>query len=661
MEVLLIRDLKGNEHLVLKKDEQNEINEMGNKVDDFEILQVLGEGSFGYIAKVKSLINHNIYAMKKIDISKIEEEKVKKLMENETKILSDLNSPMIVKYYKTFKEDGALFIVMEYMDNGDLGGILKANKALEKPIPEEKLYDIFIQSMRGLSYLHSRDVIHRDIKPENLFITVDDDVKIGDFGVSAALSDDNSNNNNNFQNVNELAENKRKIKMVGNVKSNNTVVGTPPYMSPEMLNYMQYDLKTDIYSMGVTFFMLCFWDFPRKPIMDENLDLQIVDIPIKYNQNVYSKELVDIIYKMIDVDKNTRPTADEVLKLLIQEFNKKYAKISSIGSVLCGLYSLRELYEYLMRPQKQELIRQNSGTKPISFAFLYGIQSIINAVNLDWNNSLDNIKNIFKNDNYIYSENKEMEPRRILNYLLRKLHKELAKNQNNYVKQESILVENVNKDVALKKFLHLPYINSPIFSLFYGIMKTKSSCCACQTCCYSFNYYFYVSFDIEMAMKIQKNNNNLSIEHLFMIQNNLLIKVFKTQYKVCENCKTIQEFLQRKQFYTLPPFLIVCLDRGSDCQFKNKVAYNLQMNLNNQVENKKSITSYGLTGIVKRLDKGDKEHYICIYFDFMINSWVLRNDSEIKKLNSPYDCKEGIEMIFFYRNCKNNIVQQSSF
>ena len=86
------------------------------------------------------------------------------------------------------------------------------------------------------------------------------------------------------------------------------------------------------------------------------------------------------------------------LKLLIQEFNKKYAKISSIGSVLCGLYSLRELYEYLMRPQKQELIRQNSGTKPISFAFLYGIQSIINAVNLDWNNSLDNIKNIFKND-----------------------------------------------------------------------------------------------------------------------------------------------------------------------------------------------------------------------------------------------------------------------
>ena len=74
-------------------------------------------------------------------------------MENETTILADLNNPMVVKYYKTFNEDGALFILMEFMDNGDIGGIYKASKTLEKPIPEEKLYDIFIQAMRGLKYL----------------------------------------------------------------------------------------------------------------------------------------------------------------------------------------------------------------------------------------------------------------------------------------------------------------------------------------------------------------------------------------------------------------------------------------------------------------------------------------------------------------------------
>ena len=214
MEVLLIRDIKGKEHLVFKRENTNELEDMGSKVDDFEILQVLGEGSFGYIAKVKSRLNHKIYAMKKIEMSKIKDDKVIKLMENETKILADLNNPMVVKYYKTFNEDGALFILMEFMDNGDIGGIYKASKTLEKPIPEEKLYDIFIQAMRGLKYIHSLNLMHRDIKPDNLFITVDGTVKLGDFGVSAALekeNDNNNNNNNNFTNINKLNQNKNKM------------------------------------------------------------------------------------------------------------------------------------------------------------------------------------------------------------------------------------------------------------------------------------------------------------------------------------------------------------------------------------------------------------------------------------------------------------------
>ena len=211
MEVLLIRDIKGKEHLVFKRENKNELDDMGNKVDDFEILQVLGEGSFGYIAKVKSRLNHKIYAMKKIDLSKIKEEKVIKLMENETKILEELNNPLVVKYYKSFNEDNALFILMEFMDNGDLLGMFKASKSLNKPIPEEKIYDIFIQSMKALAFIHSKNLIHRDIKPENLFITVDGTVKLGDFGVSAAIEKEEDNNNKNFNNINELNQNKKNI------------------------------------------------------------------------------------------------------------------------------------------------------------------------------------------------------------------------------------------------------------------------------------------------------------------------------------------------------------------------------------------------------------------------------------------------------------------
>ena len=660
MEVLLIKDTKGKEHLVFKRENKNELDDMGGKVDDFEILQVLGEGSFGYIAKVKSLLNHKIYAMKKIDLSKIKEDKVIKLMENETKVLADLDNPLVVKYYKSFKEDGALFIIMEFMDNGDIGGILKASKTLDKPIPEEKIYDIFIQSMKGLTYIHSKNLIHRDIKPDNLFITVDGTVKLGDFGVSAALENQNNNddNKNNFANINELNQNKNK--MIGAVKSNNTVVGTPLYMSPEMLNYLKYDLKTDVYSMGVTFFIICFWDFPRKPVMDMNLEIKINDMPIQHNENYYSKELVDIIFKMIEKDKNKRPTSEEALNMLVKEFNKKYAKVSSIGSVLCGIYSMKSFSESILKPERQQFITQNPVAKPISFAFLYGINSIKQTMNVDWNNSLYNIKNIFKDDNYIFGENREMEPRHILSYLLRKLHKELGMNNSNNIpinRTGTLDKEDINKEAALKKFLSIPFTKSPIFNYFYGIMKSKSACCSCSTPCFCFNYFYHVSFSLELALKSEMN---LSMEKLFDIQNNVCIKLHQSQHKICSNCKSVQEFWQRKQFYTLPPLLIVCLDRGFNCQYKNKISYNLQLILDNQVENK-IITSYELSGIVKRLDNNGKEHYICVYFDYNLNSWILRNDSQIVKLNSPFDSKEGIEMIFFYRSIQNNIPKQNSF
>ena len=67
MEVLLIKDSKGKNHLVFNKEDINEYDEMGDRVDDFEILQILGEGSFGFVAKVKSRLNHKIYAMKKMN------------------------------------------------------------------------------------------------------------------------------------------------------------------------------------------------------------------------------------------------------------------------------------------------------------------------------------------------------------------------------------------------------------------------------------------------------------------------------------------------------------------------------------------------------------------------------------------------------------------
>jgi len=116
-------------------------------------------------------------------------------------LYSKENSPM--NEFRA-KEDQILYIIMEFMDNGDLSGLLKAHKILLKPIEEEKLYDIFIQAMKSLKYIHSQNICHRDIKPENLFITVDNIVKLGDFGVSASIVDKNEKNKN-YQNINDMS------------------------------------------------------------------------------------------------------------------------------------------------------------------------------------------------------------------------------------------------------------------------------------------------------------------------------------------------------------------------------------------------------------------------------------------------------------------------
>ena len=310
MGVELIKDSKGKQHMVFDKDKSSEDCLMGDKVDDFEILQVLGEGSFGFVAKAKSRLNHKIYAIKQINFATLKGEKAIGLCENEIVTLKNLNHSLITKYYKSIKEGNCLYIIMEFMDNGDLSGLIKAHKILNKPIEEKKLWDIFIQAMKSLEYIHSNNLVHRDIKPENLFISNDGTVKLGDFGVAASIIE-NNNIQNNFQNLQK--------QLISNWVCKGTCVGTPPFMSPEMLKRTTYDLNTDVYSMGCTFFEAMFWMFPRKPVMDIAAILgggemmKLVDMPIQNNKDYYSKELVDIIYLMIEKDNKRRPNSQEIL------------------------------------------------------------------------------------------------------------------------------------------------------------------------------------------------------------------------------------------------------------------------------------------------------------------------------------------------------------
>ena len=156
-----------------------------------------------------------------------------------------------------------------------------------------------------------------------------------------------------------------------------------------------------------------------------------------------------------------------------------------------------------------------------------------------------------------------------------------------------------------------------------------------------------------------KENNDLSLVKLFDIQNNICKKIGMQKSRYCEKCKLARIHYQRKQFYSFPHFLIVCLERGNNCNNKENILYDIKLSLDGKCEF--SNTKFILVGIVKRLDKKEKEHYISLYYDYQIQSWILRDDSSITKIDSPMGHKQGTEMILFYRaESGNNNAERNS-
>jgi len=684
MGVELIKDQKGKNHMVFSKDLTKEDLLMGDKIDNYEILQVLGEGSFGYVAKAKSRLNHKIYAIKQLNFSNAQKKKEIDLVENEVAILKNMEHPLITKYYKSFKEGNCLYIVMEFMDNGDLGELIKGHKTLNKPIDEERLWNIFIQALTSLEFVHSKGIIHRDIKPANLFVSNDGTIKLGDFGVAANYKNDNNNQEQKkmkmMQNINQMDKDK-----IAKLNCQGTVVGTAPFMSPEMIKNVEYDLTTDVYSMGCTFFEAMYWIFPRIPAMDlkglleGKSFLQLIDNKIKDNKDYYSKELDNLVRKMIDLNKQTRPDSSTILNLFISEYNKKYSKSSCIGSVLSCLYNYSLLSQYFKNQNNEQNLMKNPNS--ISYAFLYGLNSLLNSSldiqnKEDWKNSIYKIRMILSKHNSIYHNNNEINPRYFLSFLLGRIHKELNQKKGSYQNpfvslfsgeinnQQQSMVNTINYSKKVDSFNYFvnnfnENNNSIISNNFYGNMKTKTVCSKCQLITYSFSSFNFITFNLDLVQKyLVRHNyqnllNQLNILNCFYIQNDTLININNFS-RFCRNCQTNQAHSERKQFCTFPRYLIICLDRGADCENKTKVFYNDFLNLSNNYDNPNSFNCFMLKGVVKRMDINNEEHYISLYYDFNQKSWIVRDDSQIKKINSIFDHKEGYEVMLFYEALINN-------
>ncbi|PBK97889.1 kinase-like protein [Armillaria gallica] len=280
-------------------------------LDQYEPLDVIGNGSFGIIRKVRRKTDGLIFARKELDFERMNERDRKQIVA-EVNILKDLHHDHIVRYHDRHvdRDAGILYILMEYCGGGDLSNIIKQAVKHNRPIPEDTVWNYFMQILLALHHCHhpnanghgrsgstgSTDgdkerraqILHRDLKPDNVFLDESGAVKLGDFGLSKALA---------------------------HTSFANTYVGTPYYMSPELMQEKAYDSKSDIWSLGCLIFELCALKPPFHEAKTHNeLSILIRNGRIPPLPKGYSQSLNAIIKAMLNLNPAMRPSAAQLLQ-----------------------------------------------------------------------------------------------------------------------------------------------------------------------------------------------------------------------------------------------------------------------------------------------------------------------------------------------------------
>jgi NIMA (never in mitosis gene a)-related kinase len=621
---------------------QNKGKSIGNKIEDFEILQVMGEGSFGFVAKVKSKINNEIYALKKSDIQKMDD-KSKKKLKNELYFLKFFDHPNVCRCLTSFEQDGCLYYVMKLFNNKDLYRYLNAYRQLDIFIKEENLWDIFYQCLFGLQYIHNQGVIHRDIKLGNLFMDENGNIQIGDFGISAVMTK---------KEAKKIAKNEEIDSLLFDRKES---AGTELFMAPEIMNGLFYDQKADVFSMGICFYILCFKTVPYGNIYMFEL----------HNDQRYSKELKEIISKMIQIDPGQRPDSCAIFKLFQTYYIKYYVKNTGIYSAIRCLFNFQNLLDHFNDSHKMGQIMPEKNDKENKEKELQPIVPIMIAIG----NMINENKNI---DEYIYSlrtilyeqginkkDNIEITPSETINIIINSLNYELnekkskkskkTKESNNYFHEK---VSPGNEKETFKKFINKnkDTFKSIISKNFVGTLKIERTCQKCQKKFYLFKKIHYINFDINLFDN-QNNNAPIDISDCFNRFNESKIYFDKKKCIVCPDCKEITDQIEKQSFYEIKKNLIIMIDRGENNNNKRKIDFEEVIKFNKPQVEKSNGKEYTLVGVISVIEFNGKKKYIAFIKKNGENSWTKYDDGkEIKNVDFNKVMNEGMVISLFYYN-----------
>ena len=253
---------------------------------NFEILSKIGEGAYSEVHKVRRKSDGAIYALKKVKFGSLTP-KEKENSVNEIRILASITHPNVIPFKEAFIDESSnhLCLITEFADGGDLLQKISLVKKRRTHFPEIEIWNIFVQTLKGLKAIHDLNILHRDIKCANVYMSQNGCIKIGDMNVS-------------------------KVAKMGLLY---TQTGTPYYASPEVWKDKPYDSKSDIWSLGCVIYEVAALSPPFNAKDMKGLYRKVISGSYPAIPNLYSEDLSKVIRLMLKVDPQNRPSCEDLL------------------------------------------------------------------------------------------------------------------------------------------------------------------------------------------------------------------------------------------------------------------------------------------------------------------------------------------------------------
>lgn len=220
---------------------------IGQNILHYKILKKLGEGGMGVVYLAEDTKLERKVALKFLPPQFSEDPEINARFKREAKAAAALNHPNVITVYEVGEHEGMVYIAMEYVDGMALRHFIDREK-----LAIDKILELVIQICEGLQAAHQAGIVHRDIKPENIVIHKENRVKILDFGLA-------------------------RVENVTRLTKESSTLGTLYYMSPEQLQGMQVDQRTDIWSLGVVLYEMITQSLPFQGVYEGALMYSILN------------------------------------------------------------------------------------------------------------------------------------------------------------------------------------------------------------------------------------------------------------------------------------------------------------------------------------------------------------------------------------------------